>query len=258
MNSPERLSTLRNLLVGVGASLIGATAIILSVVMLAVQLNFARIPFGLFRRLSSDVLLLASFAATVLLGVAVGAAALLPEGEQVAPAIVLSGWCVLAALGLFFVAYKRALNLISPSKQMQLVFQKANRSMRSWGKRADRFSPLLKVEPSPDASQDTARATFFRMHTHWERGARETLSHTLAFARRYAEQGEYDVSALALNGLLGINSRYIDIRGKTFFPSNPFFTNPLTAEPFISDTLEQLRRLALSAQGDPMRSSLFK
>ncbi|OAN77242.1 hypothetical protein A8B81_15745 [Sulfitobacter pontiacus] len=247
--APERLSAFRSLLVGVGASLIGATAIIFSVVMLAVQLNFARIPFGLFRRLSSDVPLLASFAATFILGVAIGVCALLPDETWIAPAVVLSGWCMLAALALFFIAYMRALDLISPAKQMKIVLSKADRSMRRWEKRADRFAPLLENNPTPGINRDIARTSFFRLHPQWESEVREASSHVLAFARRYAEQGEYDVSAIALNGLVGINSRYISTRGDTFFASNPFFTNPLSAEAFISDTLEKLRRLAMSAQG---------
>lgn len=249
LSAPERLSAFRSLLVSVGASLIGATAIIFSVVMLAVQLNFARIPSGLFRRLSSDVPLLASFAATFILGVAIGVCALLPDETWIAPAAILSGWCGLAALALFFIAYKRALDLISPAHQMQIVLRKADRSMRRWEKRADRFAPLLESRPTPGLNRDIARASFFRLHPQWESDVREASSHVLAFARRYAEQGEYDVSAIALNGLVGISGRYISTRGDTFFASNPFFTNPFSAEAFISDTLEKLRRLAMSAQG---------
>ncbi len=249
LSNPESLSAFRSLLVGVGASLIGATAIIFSVVMLAVQLNFARIPFGLFRRLSSDVMLLASFAATFVLGVAIGVCALLPDDTWIAPAMVLSGWCVLAALLLFFVAYKRALDLISPAKQMQMVLRKVDRSMHRWGKRADRYAPLLENGPSPGMNRDIARASFFRLHPQWEQDVREASSHLIAFARRYAEQSEYDVSAIALDGLVFINRRYIFTRGDTFFASNPFFTNPLSTESLISDMLEKLRRLAMSSQG---------
>ncbi|MCY0095455.1 hypothetical protein [Hoeflea ulvae] len=245
----ERLSAFRSLLVGIGASLIGATAIIFSVVMLAVQLNFARIPFGLFRRLSSDVPLLASFAATFIFGVVIGLCALLPDETWIAPAVIVSSWCMLAALALFFIAYKRALDLISPAKQMQIVLHKADRSMRRWEKRADRFAPFLENRPTPGVNRDIARASFFQLHPEWESDVREASSHMLAFARRYAEQGEYDVSAIALNGLVRINGRYISTRGDTFFASNPFFTNPLTTEALISDTLEKLRRLAMSAQG---------
>lgn len=249
LNAPERFSALRSLLVGVGASLIGATAIIFSVVMLAVQLNFARIPFGLFRRLSSDVPLLASFAATFMLGVIIGICALLPDAEWVAPAVVLSGWSTLAALTLFYFAYMRTLDLISPAKQLQIVLRKANHSMSRWERRANQFAPLLEERPAPGVDRDIARASFFRLHPHWEADVREASSHVIAFARRYAEQGEYDVSARALSGLIDLNRRYISARGNTFFGSNPFFTNPLSSEAFISDTLEKLRRLALSAQG---------
>ncbi|OOY26532.1 hypothetical protein BMI90_16990 [Thioclava sp. L04-15] len=249
VTAPESLSALRSLLVGVGASLIGATAIIFSVVMLAVQLNFARIPFGLFRRLSSDAPLLASFAATFMLGVAIGLCALLPDVTWVAPAVILSGWSMLAALALFYIAYKRALDLISPAKQMQIVLRKADRSMRRWESRANRFAPLLERRPTPGVNRDMARASFFRLHPHWEADVREASSHVIAFARRYAEQGEYDVSAVALSGLISLNARYISARGNTFFGTNPFFTTPLSSEAFISDTLEKLRRLALSAQG---------
>ena len=249
LTAPEMLSALRSLLVGVGASLIGATAIIFSVVMLAVQLNFARIPFGLFRRLSSDVPLLASFAATFVLGVAIGICALLPDLTWVAPAVILSGWSTLAALTLFYITYMRALDLISPAKQMQIVLRKADRSMRRWEKRANRFAPLLQERPTPRADRDIARASYFQLHPHWETDVREASSHLIAFARRYAEQGEYGVSARALIGLIDLNGRYISARGDTFFGTNPFFTNPLSSEAFISDTLEKLRRLALSAQG---------
>lgn len=121
--------------------------------------------------------------------------------------------------------------------------------MRQWEKRADQFAPLLEKRPTRGVDRDIARASFFQLHPHWESDVREASSHVIAFARRYAEQGEYDVSAIALNGLLSLNSRYISVRGDTFFGSNPFFTNPLSSEAFITDTLERLRRLALSAQG---------
>src|SRR5215472_5106358 len=57
----ERFAVLRSLLASTGGALIGATAIGFSVVMIAVQLNFARMPHGLFRRLSSDARLLGAF-----------------------------------------------------------------------------------------------------------------------------------------------------------------------------------------------------
>lgn len=231
----------------VGGSIIGATAIVFSVVMLAVQLNFARIPFGLFRKLSSDLLLLSCFAATFFLGATIGMTAIIPDKTWVAFAILLSSWCAFAALFLFLFAYSRALMLISPSEQLQLIVRSADRSMRRWAKRADRASTLIDRRPNPSDKRDMARSTFFRANPHWERDPREAVSHLLSFARRYAEQGEYAVSSAALVGLVDVNARYINVRGKTFYPSNPFFTNPLSSESFISDVLEQVRRLVATA-----------
>ena len=73
--NPERFTLLRNLLATTGGALVGATAIGFSVVMIAVQLNFARMPHGLFRKLSSDIRLLGTFAATFLLAIGVSARA---------------------------------------------------------------------------------------------------------------------------------------------------------------------------------------
>jgi hypothetical protein len=44
----ECFTVLRNLLATIGGALVGATAIGFTVVMIAVQLNFARIPHGIF------------------------------------------------------------------------------------------------------------------------------------------------------------------------------------------------------------------
>lgn len=244
----DRLGALRSLLVTVGGALIGATAIAFSVVMLAVQLNFARMPFGLFRRLSSDARLLTSFAATFILGIAVGIASLVPDTSWIALTIVLSCWCSISALILFLFAYRRALELINPTKQLQFVLQKATKSLNRWERWATLTTPLLQRRPQTVDKRDIARATFFRAQPHWEDDAREAVNHAISFARRYAEQGEYDVARNALASLVAVNAAYIRTRGRTFFAPNVFFNNPLSHENFISDTLEHLRRLALHAQ----------
>ena len=64
----------------------------------------------------------------------------------------------------------------------------------------------------------------------------------MSFARRYAEQGDYEISAEALNAVVGINAAYIDAKGKTFYANNPFVDHPLSSDSFINDTLECLRQ----------------
>src|SRR5262245_58061172 len=55
-----RLESLRALLLALGAALIGAAAIVSSLVLFAMQVNVERMPHALFRRLSPDVRLLAA------------------------------------------------------------------------------------------------------------------------------------------------------------------------------------------------------
>lgn len=64
----------------------------------------------------------------------------------------------------------------------------------------------------------------------------------MSFARRYAEQGDYEVSGAALNSVVGINAAYIDSKGKTFYANSPFVENPFSSDGFINDTLEHLRQ----------------
>jgi hypothetical protein len=74
----------------------------------------------------------------------------------------------------------------------------------------------------------------------------------MSFARRYAEQGDYEVSSSALNAVLLINESYVGAKGKTFFAHNPVLDIPQATDGFINDTLEQLRQLAhtATARGD--------
>jgi hypothetical protein len=78
----------------------------------------------------------------------------------------------------------------------------------------------------------------------WTGTARLAVAHAISFARRYAEQGDFEVSGHALQSVILINASYVAAKGKTFFVSNPIFDIPEASDGFINDTLEHLRRLA--------------
>src|SRR5258708_16655848 len=125
--NPERFSSLRNLLATSGGALVGATASGFSVVMIAVQLNFARMPHGLFRTLSSDFTLLGTFGATFLLAIGVSALSLVPDASWSALASIGAIWASLLILILFFYGYRRALDLINPVVQLRLIVANAQK-----------------------------------------------------------------------------------------------------------------------------------
>lgn len=252
--NPERFTALRSLLGTIGGALVGATAIGFSVVTIAVQLNFARMPHGLFLRLSSDARLLGAFFGTFLLAIVVAALSIIPDAGWVALALITATWGTLLILVLFLYGYRRALSLINPAVQLRLLVSDAQKDLQRWARRADRMSPLLNIPPQErdhdgngHPSHDLARVVFYRANPLWTNKAKRDVAHAISFARRYAEQGDFEVSAAALNSVVSINTTYVAAKGKTFFASNPIFDIPDASDPFINDTLEHLRRLAHSA-----------
>lgn len=91
---PENLATLRSLLTGTGAALIGAATIGFSLVVFAMQINVERMPHGLFRQLSSDRRLLCSFLGSFLLALLIAGMSLLPNGTWAIPVIIAAVWSV--------------------------------------------------------------------------------------------------------------------------------------------------------------------
>lgn len=255
--NPDRFTLLRNLLGTTGGALLGATAIGFSVVMIAVQLNFARMPHGLFRKLSSDFRLLGTFAATFVLAIGVSALSLVPSASWSAVALIGAIWATLLILILFFYGYRRALDLINPAVQLRLIVTNAQQDLRLWARRSQRMAPLLNIPARDDADSrrpehDLPRLAFFRANPIWTRDARRAVTHAASFARRYAEQGDLEVSASALEAVILINAGYISAKGKTFFASNPLLDISEASDGFINETLEHLRQLAqvATARGD--------
>jgi hypothetical protein len=246
----DRLTTLRNLLATIGGALVGATAIAFSVVMIAVQLNFARMPHGLFRRLSSDFRLLGAFAATFILAIGVAALSLMPDASWSATALLAATWSTVLILILFLYGYRRALDLINPVVQLRLIVAGAQKDMRAWVRGARRMAPLLELPDSneqtnpPRSTHEMSLAAYFQANPHWTAVSTQAIAHAISFARRFAEQGDYKVSNSALNAVLVINASYVGAKGKTFFAHNPVFDISQATDGFINETLEQLRQLA--------------
>jgi len=250
----DRLGTLRNFLVTLGGALVGATAIAFSVVMFAVQMNFARTPYGLFRKLSSDFRLLGTFAATFFLALGVGAASLIPDVSWVATVLVFSGWATVLILVLFLYAYRRALKLINPLQQINLIVVRACNDMNAWSRSARRARPLLEIGDSPETVEETplrlrsthdkALAFYLKANPHWTAVSQQALTHLVSFSRRYAEEGDHEIAGQALSAVLALNRAYVAAKGKTFFADQLMFHNPLFTDGFINETLEHLRQNA--------------
>lgn len=245
-----RLALLRSLFLTLGGALIGAAAIVSSLVLFAMQVNIERMPHGLFRRLSADRRLLSAFAATFLLAVAIAGLSLIQEPKGVGVFVFAAFWGTGIILVLFLYGYRRALILVNPVRQLGMVVRQTQRELRAWARRAKRAAPLLSdgskaLRTDPYGPQhDLTRTAYFQVNRGWTDGAQQSVRYAVSFARRYAGQGDHEVSAVAMNAIIGINTAYVEAKGKTFFASQLMFDNPLTSDGFINNTLEHLRQSA--------------
>jgi len=246
----ENLADFKTLLVILGGSLIGAAAIVFSLVMFAMQINVERMPHGLFRKFSSDVKLLGAFFTTFLLSLIVAILSLIPDKSWAAAATLIAGWGTFLIIFLFLYAYRRALSLISPTKQLALVVTDTRKNLQAWARKAKRAAPLL--EDSSQKSEgnnlplrkthDLARVAYFQLNPNWTAVARQGIAHCISFARRYTEVGDHEVSVVALSAIAAINAEYIKAKGKTFFQNSYLINNPLSNDGYINSTLEHLRQ----------------
>lgn len=248
-STEHTIEGLRGLILNAGTALIGAAAIVTSLVLFAMQVNIERMPHGLFRRLSADRKLLGAFASAFLLAIGVATLSTFVDKARLALVVLAASWAVVFILISFMYAYRRALVLINPLQQLGILIQDTRKELRTWAKRAQRAMPLLEREESAsatsspsDSTHDMARTAFFQINNRWADGTKRAIRHAMSFARRYAEQGDYEVSGAALNSVVGINAAYIDSKGKTFYANSPFVENPFSSDGFINDTLEHLRQ----------------
>ena len=131
----DKLQGPRTLFVTVGGALLGATAIVSSLVLFSMQVNVDRMPHGLFRRLSGDERRLLRRVCRSLASSAVFLAVLsiLPDIQWGGAATIGAGLAITLILCLLFYSYRRALGLINPLRRLRLVIQTAQREFRVVG-----------------------------------------------------------------------------------------------------------------------------
>lgn len=255
---PENLATLRSLLTGTGAALIGAATIGFSLVVFAMQINVERMPHGLFRQLSSDRRLLCSFLGSFLLALLIAGMSLLPNGTWAIPVIIAAVWSVAAIILLFIYAYRRALQIINPIEQLSIMTGVVCHDLENWARLADLVVIVGRGVSQPDAlgegegaavkaNLNEPKAMFFLVNNGWDSAAKQALHYAMSYTKRFAEQGDYQVTDSAFRKILDINIAYCQAKRGTFIAASPFLDLPGTTDGFINLTLEHLRQAMQSA-----------
>ena len=257
---PENFASLKKLLGGTSSALLGATAIAFSLILFAMQVNVERMPHGLFKRLSSDWKLLGAFLISFISALTVGAMSLTPTASRAAFAIMVTIWAIVLILGLFVIAYRRALFLISPTAQLSIMAKQVHKEFRTWEHGFVRLRPIIQdlqkqSELVLDENQvqfDAAKAEYFRVNFNWDRNARQAIQYSMSYAQRFSEVGDHEVAESAIRGVIQINTAYCTVKSGTFVGSNLFFEASGSTDGLINSTLEsfrQMMRVALS-RGD--------
>ena len=227
----------------------GAAAIVTSLVLFAMQVNIERMPYGLFRRLSEDAKLLVTFMAAFAFAVGVAVLSTFIEQANLGFTTLCASWGVVLVLTLFIYAYRRALSLISPVSQLDMIFQTTRKELRRWARRAERATLLFENQPTPPTdtspasnTHDNVRTTYFDLDRRGANGAKKGVQHATSFARRYAEQGDYEIAGAALDTVVRINAAYIVAKGKTFYASTLVLQDLRANDSLIDESLESARQ----------------
>ena len=232
-----------------GAALLGASAIVASFVLFAMQVNVERLPHGLFRRLSEDKRLLLSFAGAFLASIMVASLPLVTPIHSTEWAIFAAVLLTFTTLRLFLFAYKRALMLINPVQQLRIILDDVTVALKRWGMQADWYSaarvreePKAPANPLIDSTLDTGRAAFLLQNAWGSDVAQQGIDHCIAVNGKSASQGDYQVAGDALTALVNINVLYVQAKGRTFFSENGIFDVPFSTDAIVMHSLEQLKR----------------
>jgi len=252
------LDSLQTLALTISGAMIGATAIAASFVLFAMQVNVERLPHGLFHRFSSDPQLLSTFGASFIVAIGGTALSLISDERYAALLITLEVASAAIVLRLLLLAYRRSFELVNPAEQLQIIYRVADRQLRRINNHIDRVTSS--VEDTSKEMIDEPRREILYANPGWDRLLRDTIKHSIAYARRGGEHGDLEISGTALSFVIALNARYVQTKGRTFFANNILIQNPLVTDGTINSTLEDLRRLsetALVRRDEPQLEQVF-
>lgn len=242
----KRVENVQQVLLALGGSFVGATAIIFSLVMFAMQVNVERMPYGLFHKFNSDKKLLLSFLLSFIFASSIMALSIVDVSKYIIYIILISFWLSFSILLLFLFAYQRALSLVSPTKQLLFIHQDLDKYLKRCSKKAIKAAPLFSIEQNASAgletSHDMTRLLYFKNAPGWDTPVINAIKHCISYSRRYAELRDYETCGQALAAVLMINKEYISTKGKTFFSDFALMSSAESHDLVFNATLEELRQ----------------
>ena len=174
---------LSNLFLNTGTALIGASAIVFTLIIFTLQVNIERMPYGLFNTLSSDKKILISFILTILLSLSIAIFSVLIDQWNKELFSFLYLLFISSIVNLFLLAYKRALHLINPIKQLDLLKDISIKDMDYYLKIYKKIATSIvinQIEKDTYSKHDLRKYYFFRNNFQWLDIPKNTLKYTIS------------------------------------------------------------------------------
>ncbi|CZP47999.1 Uncharacterised protein [Legionella pneumophila] len=111
--------------------------------------------------------------------------------------------------------------------------------MSKWERKASKYIGK-KIEPVNGL--DERKLKFLKDNPEWLSSSYEALRFCNVYIRRYFILGEKEICGNALGLIVVLNQEYVKIKGYTFFAPINFINDGREYDPFITETLEQMKR----------------
>lgn len=232
-------SKLSSIFLNVGCTYIGVTVISFSFMTFVTQINIERMPYGLFYYFSKDSTLLAYFISIFVLSLAFTSLNLFKLHDGVGYLILLG--LIISFFIVFFLvkSYGRIFQLINPIEQLKFLLKMVLLDLSEWNREADSHS----IKSEKDSfGINQKRLDFLNQNSHWLDKPYKALHFCNVYIRRYFTLGEKEICGQALGLIIVINQEYINVKGNTFYNHDNFINHNKEIDPFINETLEQMKR----------------
>lgn len=225
----DSLKSLQAIFLSVGSALIGSTAIIFSIIIFTLQVNNERVPHGVFKKLSTDKKLFASFIFALIFSICIATSSFLSAKYAL---------CTIQTAILFFViilccfiySYTRALKLISPIYQLETIVKDAKDDLLKWSMNYEKNK------------KNITKYDFFNNHPSWTDNAKQDVIYCNSYAKKLIEKNDYETSKEALKSIAKINATYVEVKNQAFVRRRSFSDSLSSNDKFIEDTLEEIRQ----------------
>ncbi|CAH6907736.1 conserved membrane hypothetical protein [Vibrio chagasii] len=240
-----------SLLLTIGGALIGFTAIVFTMLLFSLQTNIQRLRYLDFHKFSTDKNIFIQLLSCFLIAITIAGSSLVKNQNIQGQTLVIAVWLILLFIVLLYQSYKRALILVSPIEQINLILSYSSKQHNKWDKAiqralvVNRFSESAPLQEQTDI--DSLRYAYVSAYPEQKQVPNNAVDSLCVMAKTYADLNDINITKTSLNSIIQITRQYIEFRKNTFIDTGPFVATDMSSELVFNNTFEQLRQLSAIA-----------